>query len=67
MSLGTPQNITDLRLNFGFYLSRPQDIFPEHISPGVDTEIYDQGGGKIGGINYQNNEQGTGHILVEEN
>lgn len=65
MSLGTPQNITDLRLNFGFYLARPQDIFPEHISPGVDSEIYDEAG-DIGAINYENTPQGTGHILVED-
>lgn len=67
MSLGTPQNITDIRLNFGFYLARPQDIFPENISPGVDTEIYEETPGVFGGVVYDEGASGdSGNVKVEE-
>jgi len=65
MVLNRPQNIVDFKLNIGYYLPRPQDIFPQNISPGVFGEKYDEGG-VMGAVKFDNTEDGDGFVEIIE-
>ncbi len=64
--LQRPQHVTeDLLLDFGFYVNRPQKLFPGSLSPGVMSEIIQESPGNLDELSYDSGTE-QGFVLVKE-
>ena len=63
--LARPQDFSNIRLNIGDEYGRPQNIFEETISPGVDSEVVEETLGVFDALIFDDGTE-TGFVLVED-